>query len=44
MERDIIEDTASALELGTASLVTEGAMGEIIEAMGLWNKAGISDD
>lgn len=43
MERDIIEDTAT-LELGTASLVTQGGMGEIIEPMGLWRRTGISDE
>jgi hypothetical protein len=42
MEREETEGTA-AIELGTASLVTEGGMGDVIEAMGLWHKAGISD-
>lgn len=43
MERDRTEDSREALELGVASVHTEGGMGEIIEPMGLWHRAGISE-
>lgn len=39
------EDKTSAVtELGTVSVDTQGAMGDMIEAMGLWRHMGISDD
>ncbi|HET6942854.1 MAG TPA: benenodin family lasso peptide [Sphingomicrobium sp.] len=31
-------------DLGTASADTKGAMGETVEAVGLWHKTGISDE
>lgn len=47
MRRDEMErrnDAAEILvELGTASIVTQGPGGERIEMMGLWHKDGISD-
>jgi hypothetical protein len=42
MERDLIDDAVLMVELGTASQVTEGGMGDVIEPMGLWHKAGLS--
>jgi hypothetical protein len=44
MERDIIDEATTTHELGTVSVHTEGGMGDIIEPMGLWHKAGISDE
>ncbi|MBX3562695.1 MAG: benenodin family lasso peptide [Sphingomonas sp.] len=42
MER---EDSAPAIvDLGTASHVTQGGLGDMIEPTGLWHKAGISDE
>jgi hypothetical protein len=31
-------------ELGAASTDTQGAMGETVEAVGLWHRTGISDE
>ena len=43
MERE--EDrNGTVIELGTASTETLGALGEIVEPMGLWHKTGISDE
>jgi hypothetical protein len=46
MERNDRQDVTPAelIELGTASKDTLGALGEIIEPMGLWHKAGISEE
>jgi len=42
MER---EDCAPAIvDLGTASEVTQGGLGDMIEPTGLWHKTGISDE
>lgn len=38
------ENAAGLVELGTATVETMGALGDIIEPMGLWRRAGISDD
>ena len=38
------EDRAESLvELGIASTDTRGPLGDMIEAVGLWHKAGIAD-
>jgi len=42
MEREDFDTELT--ELGTASADTEGAMGETVEAVGLWHKTGISDE
>lgn len=43
MERDK-QATADLIELGSISGDTRGAMGEMIEPIGFWHKAGISDE
>jgi hypothetical protein len=42
MEREDLE--SGLTELGTASADTQGAMGETVEAVGLWHRTGISDE
>jgi len=42
MEREDFDTELT--ELGTASADTQGAMGETVEAVGLWHKIGISDE
>jgi hypothetical protein len=42
MEREDLDPGLT--ELGTASVDTEGAMGETVEAVGLWHKTGISEE
>ena len=44
MERSKQPDGECVVELGIASCDTRGGLGEIIEPMGLWHKAGISDE
>lgn len=44
MERVNEECPEALVELGTPSADTRGGMGDMIEAAGLWHKAGISDD
>jgi hypothetical protein len=44
MEREMIEEDGVLVELGQASLITEGGMGDVIEPMGLWHKAGLSSE
>lgn len=44
MERDITGQPEGLLEFGTASADTQGGLGQIIEPMGLWHKAGITDE
>lgn len=43
MERDR-DETSAVIDLGTASTDTRGGVGDVIEPMGLWHKAGISDE
>ena len=44
MERMKQESPESLVELGTASTDTQGGMGSIIEAAGLWHKIGLEED
>ena len=38
------DETGELVDLGTASTDTEGAMGRIVEPVGLWRHEGISDE
>ncbi len=44
MERRRENKAEDLIELGTASIVTQGPGGERIEMMGLWHKDGICDE
>ena len=44
MERDNRESTATLIELGTASVETQGPGGFYIEREGYWIHPGLTDD
>lgn len=43
MDRSNEQESGQLTELGIASSDTRGPLGDMIEAVGLWHKAGIAD-
>jgi len=44
MERDDKTMAADLIDLGSVSGETQGPMGDMLEPIGFWHKAGISDE